>query len=103
MPERYAPSVYSPGFSEWFRQKQGLLFVERLPSYSPDYNPIEKLWKKTKKDATHLKYFPDFDSLRLSVLNAFNKYMNDATKIISVMKKLRNEAKINYSQLELFN
>jgi transposase len=24
-----------------------------LPSYSPDYNPIEYLWKKTKKRATH--------------------------------------------------
>jgi transposase len=82
--------------------QQELLFVERLPSYSPDYNPIEKLWKKTKKDATHLKYFPDFDSLRLSVINAFDKYMRDATQIIPVMKKLRNDAKVNNPQLNLF-
>ena len=27
----------------------GRLFVERLPTYSPDKNPIEKLWKKTKR------------------------------------------------------
>src|SRR5262245_24471992 len=26
-----------------------------LPSYSPDYNPIEYLWKKTKQRATHNK------------------------------------------------
>ena len=26
----------------------GRLFVTRLPTYSPDFNPIEKLWKQTK-------------------------------------------------------
>src|SRR5436853_672702 len=28
-----------------------------LPSYSPDYNPIEYLWKKTKQRATNNNYF----------------------------------------------
>ena len=68
------------------------LFVHRLPSYSPDYNPIEKLWRNTKKDATHCKYFATFDHLRIAVMNAFEKYMNDATKVICVMKKLRGQA-----------
>jgi transposase len=36
------------------------LTIEPLPAYSPDFNPIEHLWKKVKKEATHLKYFPDF-------------------------------------------
>src|SRR2546427_1130515 len=31
-----------------------------LPSYSPDFNPIEYLWKKTKKQATHNQYFKEF-------------------------------------------
>src|SRR5215471_21028358 len=31
--------------------------AEPLPSYAPDYNPIEYLWKKTKQRATHNKYF----------------------------------------------
>jgi transposase len=34
--------------------------MEQLPSYSPDVNPIEHLWKKVQKEATHWKYFPDF-------------------------------------------
>jgi len=42
--------------------------IERLPSFSPDYNPIEKLWKNTKRDATHLKYFEKFEDLRDSVV-----------------------------------
>jgi transposase len=32
-------------------ESEGKLFVHRLPSYSPDYNPIEKLWRKTKRDS----------------------------------------------------
>jgi transposase len=42
-----------------------------LPSYSPDYNPIEYLWKKTKQRATHNKYFKEFAELTVSVEKAF--------------------------------
>jgi len=38
-----------------------------LPSYSPDFNPIEYLWKKTKQRATHNKYFKEFIELTVSV------------------------------------
>jgi len=48
-------------------ENQNHLFVYGLPSYSPDKNPIEKLWKNTKRDATHLKYFPTFEHLRAAV------------------------------------
>jgi transposase len=39
----------------------------QLPSYSPDYNPIEYLWRKIKKEATHNKYFAAFEHLVQSV------------------------------------
>jgi transposase len=41
-----------------------------LPSYSPDFNPIEYLWKKTKQRATHNKYFKEFVTLTVSVNKA---------------------------------
>jgi transposase len=44
--------------------------AEPLPSYSPDYNPIEYLWKKTKQRATHNKYFKEFAALTVSVEKA---------------------------------
>lgn len=80
---------------EQFKEKMralGRLFVERLPTYSPDKNPIEKLWKNTKKLATHLKYFPTFDALRAAVLQAFNRYLQDALLVVCIMKKLRQKA-----------
>ena len=41
--------------------------VSPLFSYSPDYNPIEYLWRATKREATHNHYFPDFADLVASV------------------------------------
>ena len=29
------------------------LLVFPVPSYSPDYHPLETLWKKVKKEGTH--------------------------------------------------
>ena len=74
-------------------ETQGLLFVERLPAYSPDKNPIEKLWKNTKKEATHCRYFETFEELRQAVLGAFEQYLNDASKVVCVMQKLRRKAR----------
>jgi len=70
-------------------ESEGKLYVHRLPSYSPDYNPIEKLWRKTKRDGTHCRYFQTFDDLRNAVVKTFEKFMRDATKVIAVMNKLR--------------
>jgi len=71
---------------------EGRLFAYKLPPYSPDFNPIEKLWKNSKKQATHCKYFPTFEDLRMAVVKAFKKYLEDASKVVCVMKKLRTEA-----------
>jgi transposase len=70
------------------------LSMYALPTFSPDYNPIEKLWKNTKREATHLKYFKTFEELRTSVVHTFNKYLEDASQVIRVMKKLRRQASI---------
>lgn len=70
--------------------------IKRLPSFSPDYNPIEKLWKNTKRDATHLKYFETFEDLRDSVVSTFESYINDASKVLGVMNKMREEFAITF-------
>jgi transposase len=84
---------------EFVATTEGSLVLERLPAFSPDFNPIEKLWKNTKRDATHLKYFETFEALRESVCTAFKTYLQDASQVIRVMKKLRKKA----DQFELEN
>jgi transposase len=61
--------------------------VEQLPSYSPDFNPIEHLWKKVKKEATHLKYFPDFAQLRAEVDRALLHFAETPSEITVLMAR----------------
>ena len=44
---------------QFFTAHADRLTIEQLPAYSPDFNPIEHLWKKVKKEVTHLKHFRD--------------------------------------------
>ena len=60
------------------------LTVAQLPSYSPDYNPIEKLWKQVKQEDTHLVYFPTFEALRDKVETALLKFARRAEDILSL-------------------
>jgi transposase len=34
-----------------------------LPPYSPDLNPIEQVWRITRREKTHNHFWPDFTSL----------------------------------------
>lgn len=56
----------------FFETHQRRLTCCQLPSYSPDFNPIEHLWKTVKKEATHNQYFPTFDQLIDSVETALH-------------------------------
>jgi transposase len=69
----------------FFAAHQDRLTVFQLPSYSPDYNPIEFLWKKMKQCATHNQYFPDFQDLVSAVDDALAYFASQVTEIKSLM------------------
>ena len=60
----------SQATTQFLAQHAARLTVHPLPSYSPDYNPIEYLWKKTKQRATHNQYFKECALLTVSVEQA---------------------------------
>lgn len=68
----------------FFAQHHARLTVYQLPSYSPDYNPIEYLWRNTKKDATHNKYFDQFQKVIGAVEHTLNKFAHDAAAVLRV-------------------
>jgi transposase len=57
----------------------------QLPAYSPDFNPIEHLWRNVKKDATHLKYFPTFEALTEKVEKTLRKVAELPKQILALM------------------
>lgn len=69
----------------FFETHQDRLTVFQLPSYSPDYNPIEFLWKKMKQRATHNRYFSAFEALASSVEKALAYFARQVEEIKSLM------------------
>jgi transposase len=47
--------------------RRGEVRLDFLPPYSPDLNPIERVWKLARKLATHNQYFPKLENLTAAV------------------------------------
>lgn len=68
-----------------FFQRETRLSVYQLPSYSPDFNPIEHLWKKLKARSIHNQYFDTFDKLIETVDEALAFFASTPTEVLSLM------------------
>ena len=69
-----------------------------LPSYSPDYNPIEYLWKKTKQRATHNKYFKEFAALTISVEKALAYFVMHPEEVLGLFGRYCEESGLELKQ-----
>jgi transposase len=69
-----------------------------LPSYSPDYNPIEYLWKKTKQRATHNKYFKEFAALTVSVDKALAYFATHPDMVLGLFGRYCEESGLELQQ-----
>ena len=47
----------------WLEEVAEVLELFFLPPYSPDLNPIEMLWKKTRQNVTHNRFFKSLQAL----------------------------------------
>lgn len=54
-------------------ERFSLLF---LPPYSPELNPIERVWKLTRRLATHNRYFAQVDEVATAVEFQFEMWKN---------------------------
>lgn len=52
-------------------QRIQLLF---LPPYSPELNPIERVWKLTRRIAIHNRYFPTLNDLISKIQKTFERW-----------------------------
>jgi len=66
---RYHHAVLLKPWLEKNRSRISLLF---LPPYSPQLNPIERIWKLVRRNCTHNQYFPSLDCLIKNVKEQLN-------------------------------
>ncbi len=86
---RYHTAAKTKAF---FAQHAPRLWVEPLPSYSPDYNPIEHLWRNIKRHNTHNRYFPEFSDLTTAVETALSHFQQHPQEVKQLMGTYLDEA-----------
>lgn len=70
--------------AQWREQCSDRFSQLFLPPYSPDLNPIERVWKLTRRLATHNQYFETIDHVVDAVESQFKLW----SKPNSTLKKL---------------
>jgi DDE superfamily endonuclease len=62
------------------------LVFKRLPSYSPQLNPIERFWKKLRRRATHNRLFDSLADLKRSVRSSLCYFQTVRDKVKSMLQ-----------------
>ena len=81
---RYHHAVLLAPFLE---QRQSLLRLDFLPPYSPNLNPIERVWKHLRKLATHNQYFSSLEELTHAVANEIKRFEKPNPTLVSLCGK----------------
>jgi transposase len=68
----------------WLAAQAERITVYQLPSYSPDYNPIEHIWRYVKA-GTHNAYFPVFEELVARVKARLAELDTDPARVRQLM------------------
>ena len=92
---RYHTSASTQAFLATHRER---ITEHPLPSYSPDYNPIEYLWKKTKQRATHNKYFQEFLALTVAVDKALAYFAMHPDTVLGLFGRYGEESGLELKQ-----
>jgi transposase len=80
-----APYHTAKATRAFFAAHADRLTVHQLPSYSPDYNPIEHLWRTVKRRTTHNRYFPAFADLAAAVETALAHFQAHPAEVRQLM------------------
>ena len=62
------------------------LEFQRLPSYSPQLNPIERFWKKLRRRATHNRLFDTLADLKASLRASLCYFQTMRQKVKSILQ-----------------
>jgi transposase len=58
----------------WLSRNAHRIALFRLPPYSPEFNPIEPVWKATRKLTTHNRFFATTDERDRALRHTFRRF-----------------------------
>jgi hypothetical protein len=98
--ERFARVVLLIDNAPWHRGKpideamaeNRHLEFKRLPSYSPQLNPIERFWKVLRRRATHNRLFDTIADLKKSVRANLSYFQTVRQRVLTLIRGRRRES-----------
>ncbi len=61
---------------QWRQEQEAEFVLDYLPPYSPQLNPIERIWKLTRRLCLHNRYFPTLNAVVDTVEKQFLDWRN---------------------------
>lgn len=92
--------------ARYFRNKQVTEYLKNsriklhfLPPYSPNLNPIERLWKWMKESVIYNLYYEEFSGFKKAIFGFF-EMLNFACSKSTLIKKFRSRVKDSFRVLQ---
>lgn len=79
----------APEGQRWLREHRHLIELHRLPPYSPDYMPMEGVWKATRRHTTHNAFFLTTDQRDLALRATFQRFQRTPSLIEAHVERFR--------------
>jgi transposase len=70
----------------WRQEHQERFALDFLPPYSPELNPIERVWKRTRRNRLHNVYFPKLTLVVQAVDEQFAKWSAPNAELAALCK-----------------
>jgi len=72
---------HATAIQPWLEKNKPAVELFFLPSYSPNLNPIERVWKKAKKASIHNRYFGKLENLHQEIFRRFNRFQGNPASL----------------------
>jgi putative transposase len=73
----------------WLRDNRHRIELHRLPPYSPEFMPMEGVWKATRKMTTHNRFFVTTDQRDMKLRRTFTQFQQTPSLISAHVQRFK--------------
>ena len=74
---------------EWLKKNAKHIELHRLPPYSPELNPVEGVWKITRKTTTHNRFFNTTAERDAALRKTFIRFQQNPGILLNQIKRFQ--------------
>jgi transposase len=73
----------------WLAENRQSIELHRLPPYSPELNPIEPVWKVTRKMTTHNRFYATTDERDVALRKTFATFRRNPSLLSAHVERFQ--------------